>query len=165
MLIIYYAQLLLIKRVKVKVSRNRPGVAQRVPGGLGSRISMTFGTWSWWGCQTHAPAAFTPRKCFWYSFSLGAESTPGPWYDRKDLCVKGYWKGQFWSLRYCLSKLCSLLRFPSRMKSHSKIAQFNWEYIGRPRNKEHLDVWRWRMPRFDVITSLASVYWWKIRVR
>ena len=25
-------------------SRNRPGVAQRVPGGLGSQISMTFGT-------------------------------------------------------------------------------------------------------------------------
>jgi len=30
--------------LKVKESRNRPGVAQRVPGGLGSQISMTFGT-------------------------------------------------------------------------------------------------------------------------
>jgi hypothetical protein len=29
---------------KVKQSRNRPGVAQRIPGGLGSQISMTFGT-------------------------------------------------------------------------------------------------------------------------
>ena len=29
------------ERVKVKESRNRPGVAQRVPGGLDSKISMT----------------------------------------------------------------------------------------------------------------------------
>ena len=28
--------------VKVKESRNRPGVAQRVPGGLDSQIFMTF---------------------------------------------------------------------------------------------------------------------------
>jgi hypothetical protein len=32
------------KKVTVKQSRNRPGVAQSVPGGLGSQISMTFGT-------------------------------------------------------------------------------------------------------------------------
>jgi len=31
-------------KVTVKQSRNRPGVAQRVPGGLGSQIFMTFGT-------------------------------------------------------------------------------------------------------------------------
>jgi hypothetical protein len=30
--------------LKLKHSRNRPGVAQRVPGGLGSQIFMTFGT-------------------------------------------------------------------------------------------------------------------------
>ena len=45
---------------------------------------MTFSTWRWWGCQPHAPAAFTPRKSSWYSFSLGVESTPGPWYGRKE---------------------------------------------------------------------------------
>jgi len=27
-------------------------------------------------CQTYVPAAFTPRKCSWYSFLLEAESTP-----------------------------------------------------------------------------------------
>jgi hypothetical protein len=73
----------LMKKVNVKSSRNKPGVAQRVPGGLVSQISMTFATWRWWGCQPHAPAAFTPRKCSWYSFSLGAESTPEPWNGRK----------------------------------------------------------------------------------
>jgi len=36
--------LYLTAKVKIKESRNRPGVAQRVPGGLGSQISMTFGT-------------------------------------------------------------------------------------------------------------------------
>ena len=32
---------------KVKESRNRSGVAQRVPGGLGSQTAMTFGTCRW----------------------------------------------------------------------------------------------------------------------
>jgi hypothetical protein len=32
------------KKVKVQESRNRPGVAQRVLGDLGSQIFMTFGT-------------------------------------------------------------------------------------------------------------------------
>ena len=50
-------------KVMVKQSRNRPGVAQRVPGGLDSHIPMTFGTLRWGGCQPHAPAAFAPRKC------------------------------------------------------------------------------------------------------
>jgi hypothetical protein len=80
--------LTLVVKVKVKVkvngSRKKFGVAQRVPGGLGSQIFMTFSTWRWWGCHPHAPAAFTPMKCSWYSFSLGVESTPGPWYGRKE---------------------------------------------------------------------------------
>ena len=69
---------------KVKKSRNRPGVAQRIPRSLGSQISMTFSTWRWWGRQPHVPAAFILRKCSWYSFSLGAESTPGPRCGQKE---------------------------------------------------------------------------------
>jgi len=34
----------LFLKVKVKEIRNRPGVAQRVPRGFGSQISMAFST-------------------------------------------------------------------------------------------------------------------------
>jgi hypothetical protein len=36
--------IIIIIITKIKQSRNRPGVAQRVPGDLGSQIFMTFGT-------------------------------------------------------------------------------------------------------------------------
>jgi len=29
-----------------------------------------------------------PRKCSWYSFSLGAESTAGLWYGQKDYIIE-----------------------------------------------------------------------------
>jgi hypothetical protein len=48
--------------LKVQQSCNRPGVAQRVPGGLGSQFFVTLGTWRWWGRQPQTPAAFTPRN-------------------------------------------------------------------------------------------------------
>jgi hypothetical protein len=42
------SQLILYEEiVRVKESRNRPGVAQRVPGGLSFHIFMTFGTRRW----------------------------------------------------------------------------------------------------------------------
>ena len=33
-----------------------------------------------------------PQECSWYSFSLGAESTPGPWFGRKEIY---HWKIQW----------------------------------------------------------------------
>jgi hypothetical protein len=50
-----------------------------------------------------------------------------PWVNCAVLCVKDDQKGQFWGLRYCLSKLRSLLT----TVQCSKIAQFNWACRGR----------------------------------
>jgi hypothetical protein len=52
-----------------------------------------------------------------------------PWVNCAVLCVKDDWKGQLWGLRYCLSKQRVYSVFPSGMTSHSKNAQFNWQYI------------------------------------
>jgi hypothetical protein len=96
-------------------SRNGPGVAQRIPGGLGSQISWHS------ACESGKVVSLTrrpplppgmflvlifttgwvdpravvwsegnmgclyPKECSWYSFSLGAELTPGPWYGRKEI--------------------------------------------------------------------------------
>ena len=76
----------------VKQSRNRPSVAQRVPGGLGSQIFMTFGIWRWWGLQPHAPVAFAYRKSSWYSFSLWAETIPRAMVRSEEIC---HWKIQW----------------------------------------------------------------------
>jgi hypothetical protein len=45
----------------VKVSRNRPSVAQRVPGGLGSQISWHSAR-EGGEVKPHEPAAFTRRN-------------------------------------------------------------------------------------------------------
>ena len=41
---IYIIRRLKVKKVNVKQTRYRTGVAHRVPGGLGSQISMTLST-------------------------------------------------------------------------------------------------------------------------
>jgi len=76
-----------------------------VPGGLDSQISMTFGTWRWWGCQSHAPATFTPRKYSSYSFSLGAESTQGPWYGMKEYVTEKSRSGREPQGNLCTTRL------------------------------------------------------------
>ena len=64
-------------KVKVKQSRYRPAVAQKVPGSLGSQIFVTFGTWRWRGRQPHAPAAFTPRNVPGTHFHWGLSRPQG----------------------------------------------------------------------------------------
>ena len=63
-----------------------------------------------------------------------------PWVNCAVLCVEDDWKIQFWGLGYFLSKLRSLLSFPSGMTLHSKIAQFNWEFIWRLTSSENIAV-------------------------
>jgi hypothetical protein len=116
----------------------------------------TIGTWRWQGCQSYAPAAFIPRALVRpeglsmkkSSDTIGNRTRDLPvctprcrqvswgnfgifWVNCTVPCMKDDWKGQIWSLRYCLSNLRSSPRFPWGMTSHSKIAQFNWECIGR----------------------------------
>ena len=71
-------------KVKVKESRKRPGVAHRFPGSIGSQIRHAR--------MVRLSASLTGRlysqECSWYSFSLGAESTPGPWKGRKEMSLK-----------------------------------------------------------------------------
>jgi hypothetical protein len=80
-------------KMEVKECCNRPGVAQRVPGGLGSQIQGFQEVWDpRYNDIRHVKVVRSasrtgrlyPQECSWYSFSLGAESTPGPWNGRKD---------------------------------------------------------------------------------
>jgi hypothetical protein len=62
---------------KVKVSRYKPGVAQRVP----EKITFPhFMTTAQDGGKVVSLTQLSPRKYTWYSFLLKAESTPGPYY-------------------------------------------------------------------------------------
>jgi hypothetical protein len=53
------------------------------------------------------------------------------WVNCAVLCVKDGWKGQFRGLRYCLSKLRSLLSFFRQVWRHTVKSLFNWECVRR----------------------------------
>jgi hypothetical protein len=71
-------------KVKVQQSRNRPGVAQRVPEDLGSQISCHSAHEGGEVVSLTKP----PKKFCWYPFSLGAESIPEPCYGGKEYATE-----------------------------------------------------------------------------
>jgi hypothetical protein len=68
-----------------KESRNRTGVAQSVPVVLGSQFHDIRHV-KVVRLSASSTGRLYPQECSWYSFSLGAESTAGLWYVRKEIC-------------------------------------------------------------------------------
>jgi hypothetical protein len=62
-----------------------------------------------------------PRKCSRYSFSLGAESTPGPWYGRKEYITEksSYTTGNRSRNRQLVAQRLNHYATPGPIFSHS----------------------------------------------
>ena len=65
-----------------------PLQAMQAQRGLGDLRLLDFLTTVLYGGRLSALGndRLYPQGYFWYSFSLGAESTPGPWFGRKEIC-------------------------------------------------------------------------------
>jgi len=61
-----------IVKKKVKKSRNRPGLAQRLAGGLGYQFH-DIRHMKVVRLSTSRTGLLYPQECSWYSYSLGAE--------------------------------------------------------------------------------------------
>ena len=83
-----------IYRVKVKVKLSNPITGLDRPLGFQDVEAHRFLTQSAHEggkvvSPTHRPP-LPPRKYCWYSFPLKAESTPGPYCDRKDYVIEKF---------------------------------------------------------------------------
>jgi hypothetical protein len=112
-----YIKLFGIPWLNCESSGYRPDVAQRVPGGLSSKIFMTFGTWRWRGHQPHAPVAFTPRNFLVLIFTKAMVRSEGDMSLKNPVTPRGIDPGTLWLNRY-LNKLtygtCQNARYLNR---------------------------------------------------
>ena len=65
-----------------------PLQAMQAQRGLGELTLLDFLTMALYGGRLLALRTdrLYPQGYSWYSFSLGAESTPGPWFGWKEMC-------------------------------------------------------------------------------
>jgi hypothetical protein len=62
------------------------GVARRVPGGLGSQDFHDIQHMKVVRTSASPTGRLYPQECSWYSFSLGAESTPRAMVRSEGIC-------------------------------------------------------------------------------